>query len=181
MTQTSADVISNDAVCLQAMAVFGDPRDGLRVPAAEEFKPIPREQGLAFDTNAKRLPPFLQTFEGYWIAGSLPFSGKLNRNLQMWVRHRSGMSELPIEKLVTICDIPPPVILSAFEKPPVPSSSLTWSLEFIVTPESIRSEWFYLDFTVDAAADGYTQQSGRIFDESGQLCALSRQCMVYFG
>ena len=33
---------------------------------------------------------------------------------------------------------------------------------------------------LDAAADGYTQQSGRIYEESGRLCALSRQCMAYF-
>ncbi len=181
VTQTSAEVISNGAVCLQAMAVFGNPRDALRIPAGGEFTPTPREQGLAFDVHAERLPAFLQSFEGYWIDGSLPFSGTLSRHLKMWVRHRSSLSELPIEKLVTICDIPPPVILSAFENPPVPSSSLTWSLEFVVPPESISSDWFYLDFTLDGAADGYTQQSGKIFDESGQLCALSRQCVVYFG
>ena len=35
--------------------------------------------------------------------------------------------------------------------------------------------------TAEAAAQGYTQQSGRIYSEDGELCALSRQCMVYFG
>ena len=62
-----------------------------------------------------------------------------------------------------------------------PASSLSWSLEFIEAPELIRSEWFYMEFEVDAAADGYTQQSGKIYDESGRLIALTRQCMVYFG
>jgi len=38
-----------------------------------------------------------------------------------------------------------------------------------------------MEFEVDAAADGYTQQSGKIYDESGRLIALTRQCMVYFG
>ncbi|MFN3164056.1 MAG: hypothetical protein ACE37N_11390 [Pseudohongiellaceae bacterium] len=47
--------------------------------------------------------------------------------------------------------------------------------------ERIASDWFYLQFTAEAAAEGYTQQSGRIYSESGELCALSRQCMVYFG
>ena len=91
------------------------------------------------------------------------------------------MSNLPTEKLVTICDIPPPVILSYFDSAPIPSSSLSWSLEFVVPPEEIESDWFYLEFVAEAAADGYTQQSGKIYDEMGQLCALSRQCMVYFG
>ena len=112
--------------------------------------------------------------------GNAPFSGRQSRNMALWVRHRTDLSDLPTEKLVTIADIPPPVILTHFDKPPVPSSSLTWSLEFVVPPETIKSEWFYLEFTVEAASAGYTQQSGKIFDESGQLCALSRQCMAYF-
>jgi acyl-CoA thioesterase len=63
----------------------------------------------------------------------------------------------------------------------VPASSLTWSLEFVEPPEKITGEWFYLEFVVEAAADGYTQQSGKIYDELGRLVALTRQCMVYFG
>jgi len=58
---------------------------------------------------------------------------------------------------------------------------LSWSLEFIEAPEELTSEWFYLEFEVEAAADGYTQQSGRIYDELGRLVALTRQSMVYFG
>jgi len=99
----------------------------------------------------------------------------------MWVRHKADMSDHPIEKMVVIADMPPPLILSHFKVPPVPSSSLTWSLEFVIPPEEIDSEWFYLEFLIESAANGYTLQSGRIFTEDGQLCALSRQCMVYFG
>jgi acyl-CoA thioesterase len=181
VTQTSADVISGGAICLQAMGVFGNPRVALRVPPSKEFNPSPRDSGLWFADHAKRLPGFLSSFDGCWVDGGLPFSGNPSRHLNMWVRHKTDMSQLMAEKVVTIADIPPPVILSYFDKPPVPSSSLTWSLEFVVPPESISADWFYLEFTVEAAADGYTQQSGKIFDETGQLCALSRQCMVYFG
>ena len=88
---------------------------------------------------------------------------------------------MPTEKLVTIADIPPPLILSHYEKPPVPSSSLTWSLEFVIPPRDVIGDWFYLEYYLEAAAAGYMQQAGKIWDESGQLCALSRQCMVYFG
>jgi acyl-CoA thioesterase len=99
----------------------------------------------------------------------------------MWVRHKQDVSRFPVEKLIAIADIPPPVLLSHFEKPPVPASSLSWSLEFVEAPENITGEWFYLEFEVEAAADGYTQQSGRVYDELGRLVALTRQCMVYFG
>jgi len=163
------------------MGVFGNPRPALRIPHSREFNPSPRESGLSFADHASHLPAFLQFYEGCWVDGGMPFSGTPFRHLNMWVRHKADMSGLPTERLITIADIPPPVILSYFDKPPVPSSSLTWSLEFVVPPESISTEWFYLEFTVEAAADGYTQQSGRIFNETGELCALSRQCMVYFG
>jgi len=181
VTQCSASVISGGQIALQAMAAFGSSREAFK-PAAAGNRELPsRDSGNSFSDNAKRLPHFLQYFDGCWIDGGIPFSGNYKPFLNMWVRHRQDVSRFPIEKLVAIADIPPPVLLSHFEKPPVPASSLTWSLEFVVAPEELTGEWFYLEFEVEAAADGYTQQSGKIYDELGRLVALTRQCMVYFG
>lgn len=181
VTQCSASVISDGQIALQAMAVFGNSREAFK-PADKANKELPnRDSGITFSDNAKRLPHFLQYFDGCWIDGGIPFSGNYKPFLNMWVRHKQDVSRFPIEKLVAIADIPPPVLLSHFEKPPVPASSLTWSLEFVEAPEDIEGEWFYLEFEVEAAADGYTQQSGKIYDELGRLVALTRQCMVYFG
>ncbi|PCH60077.1 MAG: hypothetical protein COC19_06360 [SAR86 cluster bacterium] len=181
VTQASADVMSGDTLCLRAMAVFGKPRTALNVETKTSFNPAPRDSGISIADHAKRLPSFLQYFEGNWSAGGMPFSGQADTALSMWVKHRSDLSAFPNEKIIAIADIPPPVVLSHFSQPPVPASSLTWSLEFMLPAEEIEGDWFYLDFTMDGAADGYTQQSGKIYSESGQLCALSRQCMVYFG
>jgi acyl-CoA thioesterase len=126
------------------------------------------------------MPTFLKQFEGCWVGDALPFSGSKARRLNMWVRHRCEMSSYPAEKLIAIADMPPPVLLSHYDKPFVPASSVSWGLEFLVDPSEVTGEWFYLDFDLDAAAEGYTQQSGRIYEESGRLVALSRQCMVYF-
>ena len=180
VTQCTADVISDGNICLQAMGVFGNSREAFQAPPLIEANPPSRDKGIPFEANAERLPHFLQYFDGCWLDGGVPFSGNFKPYLKMWVKHRSNLTEFPMEKLVTIADIPPPVVLSHFDKPPVPSSSLSWSLEFVVPPETIESDWFYLEFEVEAAANGYTQQSGKIFDESGNLCALTRQCMVYF-
>jgi acyl-CoA thioesterase len=180
VTQMSAEVLSDGQVCLQALAAFGVARDELQV-VAPQIKPESRDSGLNIAEHRKRMPEFLQYFEGAWLGEGLPFSGKRSNTLNMWVKHQAGMGEFADEKLVTIADIPPPVVLSYFDTPPVPASSLTWSLEFVQPAERIDSDWFYLQFTAEAAAEGYTQQSGRIYSESGELCALSRQCMVYFG
>ena len=181
VTQCSANVISGGQVALQAMAAFGNSREAFKpIPANNKVLPS-RNSGIAFTDNAKRLPHFLQYFDGCWTGGGIPFSGSYTPYLNMWVRHKQDVSRFPIEKLVAIADIPPPVLLSHFEKPPVPASSLTWSLDFVEAPEEITGEWFYMEFQVDAAADGYSQQSGKIYDELGRLVALTRQCMVYFG
>ena len=66
------------------------------------------------------------------------------------------MSDFPIEKIIALAEIPPPVILSHYTEPGVPASSLTWSLEFVKEPESISADWFYLDYQIDHAAHGYT-------------------------
>jgi len=181
VTQCSADVISQGQIGLQAMAAFGNPREAFKPASMPRTEMPSRESGISFSDNAKRLPHFLQYFDGCWVGGGMPFTGNYKPFLNMWVRHKQNLSRFPIEKIVAIADIPPPVLLSHFEKPPVPASSLSWSLEFVEAPESISSEWFYLEFVVDAASDGYTQQSGKIYDEQGRLVALTRQCMVYFG
>lgn len=180
VSQLRNDLLVDGQVCLQTMGVFGAGREGLTV-AADKATPFERESGLSFAEHRKRLPNFLQQFEGYWGNEGLPFSGRAERRLTAWVRHRSDLATFPEEKLVAIADVPPPVILSHFDEPPVPASSLTWSLEFVRPATEIEGDWFYLEFTTEAAAAGYTQQSGRIYDEAGELCALSRQCMVYFG
>jgi len=180
VTQMSAEVFSDGRLCLQAMAAFGVARDELRV-TAPPANPESRDSGMQIDQHRKRMPEFLQYFDGAWLGNGLPFSGKRSNELNMWVRHRASTEHFADEKLVTIADIPPPVVLSWFDTPPVPASSLTWSLEFVQPAAKIDSDWFYLQFTNEAAAEGYTQQSGRIYSEAGTLCALSRQCMVYFG
>lgn len=182
VTQMSADVTGGGNLCLQAMGVFGRPRESsIQVSPNYQFKPADRSKGIPFSVNAKRTPAFLQYFDGCWASEGLPFSGKATRELSMWVKHTADLTANPVEKIVAIADMPPPLILSHFAQPPVPASSLTWALEFVIPPEEVESDWFYLEFFIEAAANGYTQQSGKIFTEDGQLCALSRQCMVYFG
>lgn len=179
VTQLSAELHAGQELCLQVMAVFGNARESLTVTPDPGFTPAPRtDDGASLQNNAG--PPFLRYFESCWSGGGIPFSGTRDKSLGIWARHRSDMSEFPVEKLVALADIPPPVILSHYTEPAVPASSLTWSLEFVMEPEEVDSDWFYLDYQVDHAAHGYTQQSGKLFTENGELCALSRQCMVYF-
>lgn len=179
VVQTRADVLAGDQVCFAASAAFGDDRPAMTVPPVFEFDAPPRDSVPPMQSGLRPLPGFLDNFEIHWTGGGVPMSNSKDRKTGMWVRHRSDMNDHPIAKLVGIADMPPPVILSHFDLP-VRASSMSWSLEFVVPPETISSEWFYLEFTLEAAANGYSQQSGLIYAEDGTLAALSRQCMVYF-
>ena len=183
VTQISAEVLAQGHCCLQAMAVYGHGREAIAVPPPQPCRPPARTQGIPFAEYHQPMPAFLRYFDGCWAGGGLPYSGSDDHTLQLWARHpvEMDLSAFPAAALVAIADIPPPVLLSRFKAAPVPASSLTWSLEFLQPPAQLPMDWFYLHFTLEAAAEGYTQQSGRIFTEDGTLCALSRQCMVYFG
>ncbi len=178
--QISADVFSEGKLCLQAMGVYGRSRAALEVTASAEFNPLPRDKGIPFSAHTKRVPSFIQYFDGCWAGGGLPFTGNAEPELNLWAKHQVDMDEFRAEAIIAIADVPPPVVLSYFDRGPVQASSLTWSLEFLIAPSDLPMDWFYLHFDMEAAADGYTQQSGKIFTEDGKLCALSRQCMVYF-
>lgn len=180
VVQTRGDLVSPDGqVCFTSSAAFGDDRSGLVVPSTLPFRARPRDSVPPMTSGLRPLPGFLSNFETHWTGGGVPMSGSGDRETGMWVRHKCDMNAFPIAKIVAIADMPPPVILCHYTEP-VMASSLSWSLEFVVPPESVETDWFYLDFTLEAAANGYSQQSGAIFDETGTLIALSRQCMVYF-
>lgn len=180
VTQCSSSVFSEDGnLCLQAMGVFGNSRETLNVQPQNYFHPISRSDGVPF-SEAKRFPKFLENYYGCWVGQGMPGSGA-SEMLTMWVKHKCDMSKYPAESILAVADMPPPVLLSHFKDRNVPASSVTWSVEFLVEPDSFIHDWFYLEFKMDGAKDGYTQQSGRIYTEDGDLCALTRQCMVYFG
>jgi acyl-CoA thioesterase len=179
VTQTSVDVSDDNGIVLHASAAFGAPRNGLFVPADQPFKAAPKESVPRLDSVALRLPGFLQRFDIHWSGGGIPTSGSKERTTGMWVRNREDLSAYPAIKILALADIPPPVIMCHFTMPVI-ASSLSWSLEFVVPAAEIKSDWFYLHYELVAGANGYSQQNGSIFDESGQLIAVSRQCMVYF-
>lgn len=179
VTQCGSSVYSEDgALCLQAMGVFGNSRQTLNVQPQNDFQPIARSDGVPF-SEAKRFPKFLENYHGCWVGSGMPGSGA-SETLTMWVKHRCDMSKYPVESILAVADMPPPVLLSHFRDRTVPASSVTWSVEFLVEPGSFTHDWFYLEFKMEGAKDGYTQQSGRIYTEDGILCAITRQCMVYF-
>lgn len=178
VTQMRADVIAEGQVCLTSSAAFGRPRPGVHVPHQRPFNPAPLDSVPSAPEDPRR-PKFLTNFEIRWTGGGIPGSGSGDMTTAMWVRHRQNMDDHPLAKIVAMADMPPPVVLAHYKGLAL-ASTLSWSLEFLVPPEEMDTDWFYLDFSLDAAKEGYSIQSGNIFAEDGRLLAVSRQCMVYF-
>ena len=76
--------------------------------------------------------------------------------------------------------IPTPA-LSMFHAP-APGSSLVWTLEFFEHDFDFAPErWWRIDTDIDAATDGYVNQSGVLIDPNGRAVALTRQLFAVFG
>lgn len=179
VSQATARILAGDDICLQASAAFGASRDTKSADHAIEFRAEDRNSVPRIDPTRVPLPGFIANFDIHWTGGGIPTSGMEDRRLGQWVRHTADMDAYPVEKIIGLADIPPPVMMSHY-KHRIRASSLSWSLEFLIPPHEVKSDWFYLDFSLEAAAGGYSQQSGLIFTESGELVAMSRQCMTYF-
>lgn len=179
VTQIEAKASQNGQVATSVTAIFGADRPtiGIEPPTAGEradrdsIQPMPFFPGM--------MPSFLQHFDARWIVG-MPTTSYQSRIAQAWVRLKDdGIKAFPAAHLIAIADMPPPIMMLHY-KDRVKSSSLSWSLEFVKDPATVSGDWFYLDFALEAAANGYSQQSGKIYDEGGDLICLGRQCMVYF-
>jgi acyl-CoA thioesterase len=191
VTTVEGKVRQGEGCCIALQASFGASRTTAAnvapipheaIPPLDSLKPL--ELPCDEDGNITGpLPQFLQHFDIRWETGRIfpkatPFEG---RRTAMWIRLRDADAAKlhPTTRLLAIADMPPPIIMLHY-KVPIMGSTLSWSLEFAQPPESVTSEWFYLDYRLESAADGYSQQSGTIYDDKGQVVAYSRQCMAYF-
>jgi len=184
VTQIVADVKTGTQTAAHIVGTFGTGRNTSQqhVPAYShadqnrlDFPPM----DTAALAQADIIPAFLANFDIHWNGKGIPQSGTKDAHLGKWVQLKENMRDYMAERLVMLADVPPPLMMSHYTDP-IMASSLTWSLEFLQPPADIVGDWHYLDYRLEAAAEGYSVQSGLIFDESGTLVAMSRQNMVYF-
>jgi acyl-CoA thioesterase len=150
------------------------------------FAPASQPQAAGVDAlpNSDRppgiAPSFLQHFDIRWAEGSRPFTGtRLNRS-KAYIRHRDP-APLTESHVVALIDCIPSVILQMMTKA-APSSSMDWTLQFLRHDHTYSpGAWWRIDSEVNAAADGYSSESGIIYDPSGAPAAFTRQLVAVFG
>ncbi|ACY13808.1 acyl-CoA thioesterase [Haliangium ochraceum] len=193
--QAQCELYAGDTLSGIVVAVFGSARETAvaeRAPARpplakgpDEFPAMPFLPGLT--------PNFTQHVEMRWAEGAPPFSGGKSWNSSIYLRLRESLAQVPRELVVVLLsDGPPTPLLSHFRKP-VMASSVSWSLELPplsadatgdapTSADADRADgWFRIDLEAVSAAEGYTNQSARLWTPEGALASLGSQVVAVFG
>ena len=125
-------------------------------------------------------PSFVRHFGYRWAEGARPFAGSSLRTAKIYVRHQDP-APLTESHVVALIDCIPSVVLQLMSTP-APSSSLTWTVQFLRHDYSFPPEaWWRIDAQVDSAGSGYSCESCVLLDPAGVPAAVARQMVAVFG
>ncbi|MBN8430710.1 thioesterase family protein [Microbulbifer salipaludis] len=186
--QIEAQASQGTQVVTAALASFGKPRESAIAvtpepapgfDAPEQCEALPYIEGL--------VPEFAQHFDHRLACGALPFTGSNETRVGGWIRFRTPAGPITTAHLLALIDAWPPAVLAQLNTFAA-ASSLTWTLE--MTPAAHRAkanasahsdDWWQYLAEVEQSEDGYAVIRARLWDNQGQLIALSRQTVTVFG
>lgn len=181
VTQAEARVVQNGEVCLVLLASFGVQRDSVTGVEALEAPPFerPEKPGL-FPYIPGVTPQFFQHLDMTIQDGNMPFSGSSTSHHGGFMRFKEAPAEWTESHLIALIDTWPPTLLQQL-KTPAPASTLTWNLEFLHPHRPVASDaWFGYRAITRQAGEGYGHSEANIWDEHGELVAVSRQTITVF-
>jgi acyl-CoA thioesterase len=181
VTIASARLWSADKIAATLTGIYGAARStAMSIPPTPTAAVLGVEDLPDLGTPPDMGPAFLQHFGFRWAEGTRPFTGSALRRSKTYVRHRDT-SALTESHVVALVDCIPSVILQTMSAV-VPSSSLTWTVQFIQHDFSFAPDaWWRIDAEIDAAAEGYSCESCVLLNPSGAPAAFSRQMVAVFG
>ncbi len=181
VTHLQATLFQQDQAACVVNACFGEPRQSvIDVPAAMRPKVKGPEGIVDLPYIPGATPDFTRNFNLRWAKGAFPFSGACEPVSGIWARFKESVPA-SILHLIAVGDIPPTPV-STYLKKPAPLSSLSWMLDIIVDDLQADADgWWYVETTVDHAAEGYAHQGYSIYEPNGRLVALGRQVATVFG
>src|SRR3984957_192012 len=156
----------------RATALSITPKVAAEVPAALE---VPERGGA--DMGG---PSFVRHFGYRWAEGVRPFAGSSLRTAKIYVRHKDP-APLTESHVGALIDSIPSVVLQLMSIP-APSSSLTWTIQFLHHDYSFAPEaWWRIDAEVNSGGSGYSCESCVLIDPRGAPAAVARQMVAVFG
>ena len=180
VTLAQCEIIDAEQIVATQVGVYGLARQSVvSIKPAAGPAPRPVEEIKEVRFQPDRMPAFLQHFAIRWAQGARPFTATRSPS-KAFIRHRDP-AVLTESHVVALIDCIPTVALSMLNAP-APASSLTWTVEFFEHDLSFPAErWWRIDSDIDAATEGYVNQTGLLIDPNGRPVALSRQLFAIFG
>ncbi|MBR7799241.1 thioesterase family protein [Undibacterium fentianense] len=188
VTQMQCHVMQQDKVVVSALASFGAARSSQVVVTSEAAPNIGAiKDGLSFPYIDGIVPEFTRKIDFLYTDCDLPFSASSKSHINGWMRWKDSAEVsaacAPLLSLIALIDAWPPAILQMLERPS-PASSLTWTLEFPSIDAAALSQqtnpWWQYRAQTDAAHNGYGHIAAEVWNEDGQLVAISRQTVTVF-
>jgi acyl-CoA thioesterase len=182
VTQAAVRLMQNGEVTAILLASFGSARESRIVvgsqPKAPDYKKP--EDLTVFPYIAGVMPEFFQQTNLCLAQGGMPFSGSGKPDFGGWMRWKDSFPQMTIAHLLALIDAWPPSVFPLFDKPSA-ASTLCWTVEFLAHSFHQSSDsWWQYQVVTDAAESGYVHAGAHIWDDEGNLVAISRQTTTIF-
>jgi acyl-CoA thioesterase len=182
LTHVEARLLQADEVAAVFTGVYGSPRStSLRVlgappAAAPRWDELPR---LPYIEGA--MPRFTQHFEYRVTPGQQLFSGAARGQISGYVRHVEG-GPIDAAGMLGLLDAWPPAFMPTLQRPAV-ASTVTWMVDFTEELPALGAEsgaYYRYEAELLAGGAGYASCDARLWSDTGQLVAISRQLVAEF-
>lgn len=181
-TQLSAVVKQNNQVTVMAQACFGVKRSSkIKISNQETHQMKTPKKANFIPQIPKVVPKFLRHFDLNLQAGRLPFMHSKKDFMHGWMRFKKMPEHFTDLHLIAAIDAWPCTVLQQL-KLPAPASTMNWNLEFPQTATPINpADWLAYQAHTEHAQDGYVFSDAKVWNQIGELVALSRQTVGVFG
>ena len=180
-SQVMAKAIQNGQISLMCQVCFGIARTSkIQVESRDEHGMTLPKKAKFIPQIPKLTPKFLRHFDLALQDGGIPFSGSKKSHIHGWMRYKKAPQQVSDAHLIGLIDAWPPTLLQMLRWP-APASTMSWNVEFIHPHQKFEpTDWFAYQASARQAADGYGHTEANIWDQQGELVAISRQTVAIF-
>lgn len=176
----SADCWADDGIAARSTFTFGQARPSeiihdLTPPVAVP----PPDMCRSFHKTDKPLGGFLDRFEFRLASGARLFETDKPPEFKVWTRLRDGEEGAdPVATLLAVGDALPGAAMVRFSRL-APISTMTWTYDLYQSAPGVTG-WYLVCSSSEAARDGYSLQTMRVYNEHGDPLAAARQVVALF-
>ncbi len=180
-TQLIVHVKQADKTCVIGQACFGIERPAqINIPTSAQHEMKAPKRANFIPPIPKVVPRFLRHVDINLQAGRMPFLRSKKDYLHGWMRFSQAPSTFTDAHLLALIDAWPCTVLQQLKKP-APASTMSWHVEFTQTATAPQTDdWLAYQATTAHAAGGYVFGDAHIWNQNGELLALSRQAVGVF-